>query len=254
MSIYTDPPEWEDAGKKPPSSKRGEGWKPGDRVPASWLNWFWFSTVNSLREIAGAFVSHRDATSGVHGVPEGETIATARYVDGKLDAHIADKNNPHSVTKSQVGLGNVENYGVAAQADAEAGSANNKYMTPLRVAQAIAALGASRSWVETTFYPRSFWASSASASGYVKFPNGIIIQWGLSPSVGHDGNTSAAFPIAFPTDCLRVIAVKQNSTTSHDDNFAVVRGFSKTRADFRMEGVPGSQSGTRYVAYLAIGY
>src|SRR5690606_14798302 len=140
MSIYTNPPEWEEHGRKPPSSKRREGWKPGDRVPASWLNWFWFSTVNSLREIAGAFVSHRDATSGVHGVPEGETIATARYVDGRLDAHIADKNNPHGVTKAQVGLGSVENYGVATQAEAEAGTVNNKYMTPLRTKQAIDAL------------------------------------------------------------------------------------------------------------------
>src|SRR5690606_33904339 len=127
-------------GKKPPSSKRTEGWKPGDRVPASWLNWFWFSTVNSLREIAQAFVSHRESTSGVHGVPEGKTIATARYVDGRLDAHIADKNNPHGVTKAQVGLGSVENYGVAAQAEAEAGTVNNKYMTPLRTKQAIDAL------------------------------------------------------------------------------------------------------------------
>lgn len=103
MSIYTNPPEWEDAGKKPPSSKRTEGWRPGDRVPASWLNWFWFSTVNSLREIAQAFASHRDSTSGVHGVPEGETIATKHYVDGRLDAHIADKNNPHGVTAEQIG-------------------------------------------------------------------------------------------------------------------------------------------------------
>lgn len=74
MSVYTNPPEWEAQGKKPPSSKRTEGWKPGDRVPASWLNWFWFSTVNSLREIAQAFVSHTD-----------------------------DKNNPHGVTIEQIG-------------------------------------------------------------------------------------------------------------------------------------------------------
>ena len=110
MSIYTNPPEWEDAGKKPPSSKRTEGWRPGDRVPASWLNWFWFSTANSLREIAQAFVSHRESTSDVHGVPEGETIATKRYVDGRvdgladgLDAHVTDKNNPHGVTAEQIG-------------------------------------------------------------------------------------------------------------------------------------------------------
>lgn len=30
-------------------------------------------------------------------------------VDGKIDNHIEDKNNPHEVTKSQIGLGNVDN-------------------------------------------------------------------------------------------------------------------------------------------------
>src|SRR5690606_5987234 len=102
------------------------------------------------------------------------------------------------------------------------------------------------------YYRKNEWARSAAGAGYVKLPNGMILQWGLSPSVGHDGNTSATFPIAFPTDCLRVIAVKQNSTTTNDDNWAVVRGFSRTGADFRMEGTGSGQSGTRYVAYLAI--
>jgi hypothetical protein len=45
-----------------------------------------------------------------------------------------------TVNKSDIGLGNVQNYSVADQADAVAGSFNNKYMTPLRTAQAIAAL------------------------------------------------------------------------------------------------------------------
>jgi hypothetical protein len=45
-----------------------------------------------------------------------------------------------TLTKSDVGLGNVQNYSVADQAEAEAGSVNNKYMTPLRTAQAIAEL------------------------------------------------------------------------------------------------------------------
>jgi len=54
-----------------------------------------------------------------------------------LQDHIDDKNNPHQVTKAQVGLGNVLNYGVADLPEAQAGTANNKYMTPLRVRQAI---------------------------------------------------------------------------------------------------------------------
>jgi hypothetical protein len=50
-------------------------------------------------------------------------------------AHIARTDNPHAVTKAQVGLGNVQNYGIASQAQAEAGSANNVYMTPLSTKQ-----------------------------------------------------------------------------------------------------------------------
>jgi hypothetical protein len=58
-----------------------------------------------------------------------------------LPAHLADKNNPHEVTKVQVGLGSVENFPLANQTQAEAGTNNTTYMTPLRVAQAIAILG-----------------------------------------------------------------------------------------------------------------
>ncbi len=39
--------------------------------------------------------------------------------------------------KSSIGLSNVQNYGVATQTEAEIGTSNNKYMTPLRVKNAI---------------------------------------------------------------------------------------------------------------------
>lgn len=53
-------------------------------------------------------------------------------VAGKDDfyAHISNTQNPHSVTKAQVGLGNVPNYASATDADALAGTANNKLITP----------------------------------------------------------------------------------------------------------------------------
>ena len=41
------------------------------------------------------------------------------------------------LTKGHVGLGNVQNYGIATQSQAEAGTVNTAYMTPLRVKQAI---------------------------------------------------------------------------------------------------------------------
>lgn len=55
----------------------------------------------------------------------------------KVNAHIAVKTNPHAVTKAQVGLGSVSDYGVATQAEAEAGTLDTKYMTPLSTKQAI---------------------------------------------------------------------------------------------------------------------
>jgi len=53
--MVTELPEWKAEGKKPPAYIRQEGFKPGDRVPASWLNWFMHRTAESLREIVQAF-------------------------------------------------------------------------------------------------------------------------------------------------------------------------------------------------------
>lgn len=68
-------------------------------------------------------------------------LRTAQAFDTKvltpLNAHIARADNPHGVTKAQVGLGNVQNYSVATQALAEGAADNGTYMTPLRTGQAI---------------------------------------------------------------------------------------------------------------------
>lgn len=58
--------------------------------------------------------------------------------DSKLPEHLADTNNPHSVTKTQVGLSQVQNYPPSSQTQAEGGANNSSYMTPLRVTQALA--------------------------------------------------------------------------------------------------------------------
>lgn len=63
--------------------------------------------------------------------------AIAAQAGAGMAQHVASVSNPHNVTKAQVGLGSVENYGVATQAEAEAGVVSNKYMTPLRTKQAI---------------------------------------------------------------------------------------------------------------------
>jgi hypothetical protein len=54
-----------------------------------------------------------------------------------LAAHVNNNSNPHNVTKSQVGLGSVLNYGIATLSEARDGTVNTKYMTPLRTKDAI---------------------------------------------------------------------------------------------------------------------
>lgn len=66
-----------------------------------------------------------------------QSIAVLRF---DFEAHENNKQNPHATTKAQVGLGSVENYGIATTQEAQAGTVNNKYMTPLRTSEAITQL------------------------------------------------------------------------------------------------------------------
>lgn len=47
-----------------------------------------------------------------------------------LNAHILSLSNPHTTTKLQVGLGNVQNYPLASLGEAAAGTSSQRYLTP----------------------------------------------------------------------------------------------------------------------------
>lgn len=70
--------------------------------------------------------------------PATTNVLISRLVKEAMDAHIADKNNPHGVTKAQVGLGNVPNYSAANSAEATSGVVNDRFMTPGVTKEAIA--------------------------------------------------------------------------------------------------------------------
>lgn len=68
----------------------------------------------------------------------------------ELRAHTSNVSNPHATTKSQVGLGSVENYAIATTAEAQAGIASNKYMTPALTAAAITKIAGDALTVHTS--------------------------------------------------------------------------------------------------------
>lgn len=57
-------------------------------------------------------------------------------VEGKtLKDHLGNYNNPHRLTKTSVGLGLVENFGIATEEEARQGNASDKYVTVQRARQ-----------------------------------------------------------------------------------------------------------------------
>ncbi|WP_305961046.1 hypothetical protein [Bacillus safensis] len=105
MAFTKEIPQWDNAGQKPPQSKISEGFKPMDHPPADWFNWYMNGTYEALNELQ----SEAATTS--------EVTAALKVLSNEITTHSNAKNNPHAVTKSQVGLGNVDNIKQASKAD-----------------------------------------------------------------------------------------------------------------------------------------
>ncbi|MCY1093999.1 MULTISPECIES: hypothetical protein [Bacillus] len=105
MAFTKDLPQWENAGQKPPQSKISEGFKPLDHPPADWFNWYMNRTYEALKELQDGAASSEEVT------------AALKALSNDITTHSNAKNNPHAVTKSQVGLGNVDNIKQASKAD-----------------------------------------------------------------------------------------------------------------------------------------
>ncbi|WP_231947334.1 hypothetical protein [Lactococcus lactis] len=52
------------------------------------------------------------------------------HIEDGIYSHTIDISNPHKVTAAQIGLGNVQNFGLATEDEAKQGISNAKYMTP----------------------------------------------------------------------------------------------------------------------------
>lgn len=59
-----------------------------------------------------------------------DAAAQLATLNDEFEAFIARQDNPHNVTKAQVGLGNVDNFGTATNAEAVGGIVADKFVTP----------------------------------------------------------------------------------------------------------------------------
>jgi len=89
-----------------------------------------YATATNAQAIAGT-------ATNLFVTPAGARALIQSVAGDQLTAHINNTNNPHNTTAAQVGLGNVQNYGIATTAQAQTGTDNATYMTPLRTKEAI---------------------------------------------------------------------------------------------------------------------
>jgi hypothetical protein len=83
--------------------------------------------VTTAAQVGAYTTAQSDANLAAASATLNAAIAT---VQTNLNAHEVNYANPHQTTSAQVGLGNVQNFGIAADADAVAGTSSTLYMTP----------------------------------------------------------------------------------------------------------------------------
>lgn len=84
--------------------------------------------------------AQQGTSTNTYMTPQRTAQAIQAMAWNRIDAHVMDLDNPHVVTKAHVGLGNVENYIIASTLEAETGSVNIRYMSPIRTKEAITKL------------------------------------------------------------------------------------------------------------------
>jgi hypothetical protein len=110
-------PEWNKVGVEPPQSLKDGGWAANQKPPADYFNWQWNLVYLALKELQDNGYTKEEV--------EQVASALANAVQANLTSHLNDKNNPHGVTKAQVGLGNVDNVQQAAKTDFDAHNNDN---------------------------------------------------------------------------------------------------------------------------------
>lgn len=108
-------------------------------------------------------------------------------------------------------------------------------------------LGAGGYKALSDFTLNSNWAASKDVAGYVKFPNGFIIQWGEA-YVGANSTGHKSFPIAFPTACISV-QVTHKTTATNWDKVCVAGNYTRTGCT-----IANCETVNSMINWMALGY
>lgn len=108
-------------------------------------------------------------------------------------------------------------------------------------------LGAGGYRALSDFTLNSNWAASKDIVGYVKFPNGFIIQWGEA-YIRANSTRYKSFPIAFPTACISV-QVTHKTTATNWDKVCVAGNYTRAGCT-----IANGETVNSMINWMALGY
>lgn len=139
-----------------------------------------------------------------------EAIYALVDTDG-LSNHLS-ASNPHNITKTTVGLSNVQNYAIASSTEAKAGSRSDRYMTPYRVKEAIDALASSGDGWEID-------AVDDGLFGYLRHTtSGLTLQWGQTSELGDEDGVWCYYRRPFTTRPFSIVQGVLGTSVDMDDS------------------------------------
>lgn len=202
-------------------------------------------------------------------VLEAGTPVNAANLNGleeDLESHKADKANPHGVTKAQVGLGSVVDGGMATKAQAEAGTATNVYMNPLRAKEAINAFAvpssdlvpvAGNNFIDVdSGYSNTSTEFSTKAESYFEIRETVVKFYAIKTGTIRlrFGLRSSSSATAYARIYKNGVAVGTIRSTSQTTSVWFSEDFSVTAGDvFSVYGYTSSPTGTAYIKGLRVG-
>ena len=86
------------------------------------------------------------------------------------------------------------------------------------------------------------------------FPNGLIIQWGVTPILREDlPSNSIAFPYIFPNKCMNVLlTIRNDNGDIFSNNWPQIISYNSSSFKWINQGVEGAKPSS--ATYFAIGY
>ena len=197
------------------------------------------SSDNSTKVATTAFVTTKISGLGTMSSQNATAVAiTGGTITGITDLTVADGGTgASSITANSVILGN------------GASTLSGNLVAPSTSGNVLTSNGTTWSSTAPSVSQSSFTGANQSlgASGYQKFPGGLIIQWALLTITGNP--TTWTFPIAFPTACFNVQGTAQSSGQRM---ISVSANTTTTATVYRYTDAGSGDTGPTYM--LAMGY